>query len=86
VQDHVEVVGQDPVPLSVAFDRTRPQLVIVLQALADLVYDRLRLPRIPPAAEDKEVGVDADRPQVEDDDVLCQLLTSETGDEASLFE
>jgi hypothetical protein len=86
VQDDIEVVDQDPVALRRALDRPRPQLVIRLHPLADLVDDRLRLARVASAAQHEEVGVDADRPQVEDDDVVRQLLLSEAGDEASLFE
>jgi hypothetical protein len=86
VQDDVEVVREDPVPLSLALDGSRPQLVIALQALPDLVRDRLGLSRIAPVAQDEEVRVDADRPQVEDDDVLRQLLLGEAGNEASLIE
>jgi hypothetical protein len=86
VKDDVEVVDQDPVALALAFDRARPQLVLLFQTLAHLVDDRFCLPRVAPAAQHEEVGVDGDRPQVEDDDVLCQLLLREAGDEASLFE
>jgi hypothetical protein len=86
VQDDVEVVDEDPVPLPLALDRTRAQLVLPLEAIADLADDRLRLPGVAPGAQHEEVGIDADRPQVEDDDVLRQLLLGEAGDEASLFE
>jgi hypothetical protein len=60
--------------------------VVRLQPLANLVDDPLRLPRVPSAAQHEEVGIDADGPQVEDDDVLRQLVLSEAGDETSLFE
>jgi hypothetical protein len=86
VQDDVEVVGEDPVPLRRAFDRPRPQPVVALQSPLHLVEDGVRLPWIPAGAEHEEVRVGADRPQIEDDDVLRQLLLSEAGDEASLFE
>src|ERR687897_1601220 len=86
VQNDVEIVDEHPVALHLALDRAWPQLVLVLEALAHLVDDRLRLPRVTPAAQHEEVGIGADRPQIEDDDVLCQLLLSEAGDEASLFE
>src|SRR5215210_4638419 len=48
VQDDVEVVREDPISLPLPLDRSRPQLVLVLEALADLVDDRLRLPRVTP--------------------------------------
>jgi hypothetical protein len=51
-----------------------------------LFEDRVRLPGVLARAEDEEVGVGADGPQVEDDDVLRQLATSEAGDQTSLFE
>jgi hypothetical protein len=86
VQHDVEVVGEDPVPLRPAFDGARPETVLALQAPADFIQDRARLPGIASRAEDEEVGVRADRPQVEDDDVLRQLLLREASDEASLFE
>jgi hypothetical protein len=86
VQDDVEVVRQDPISLSSPLDGSRLQPVIALQPFANLVHDCLGLSRIPPVAQDEEVGVDADRPQVEDDDVLRQLLLGEAGNEASLFE
>jgi hypothetical protein len=60
--------------------------VLALQAPLHLVEDRGRLPWVPSRTEDEEVGVGADRAQVEDDDVLRQLLLGEAGDEASLFE
>ena len=86
VKDDVEVVGEDPVPLVRAFDGARPELVVCLQPLPHLIRDRLRLAGIAPGAKDEEVRIRADRPQVEDDDVLRQLLLGEAGDEASLFE
>jgi hypothetical protein len=86
VQDDIEVVDEDPVALRLALHRARRQPVFGLQAFADLVVDRLRLPRVAPRAEDEEVGVDADGPQIEDDDVVRQLLLSEAGDAAGLFE
>jgi hypothetical protein len=85
VEDDVEVVDEDPVALPLAFDRARPH-PLLLEPLAHLVDDRLRLPWIASAAQHEEVGVDGDRPQVEDNDVLRQLLLGEAGDEASLFE
>ena len=39
-----------------------------------------------PVAMTKIVGVGADGPHVEDDDVLRQLLLGEAGDAAGLFE
>jgi hypothetical protein len=48
--------------------------------------DRLRLARVPARGDDEEVGVGSDGPQVEDDDILCQLLLCESGDAAGLFE
>jgi hypothetical protein len=86
VEDDIEVVGQDPIALRGALDGSRPELVVGLEALANLVHDRLRLARVPAATEHEEVGVGADRPKVEDDDVLRQLLLGEAGDQASLFE
>jgi hypothetical protein len=86
MEDDVEVVDDDPVALALAFDRARSHPVLLLEALAHLVDDRLRLPRIASAAQHEEVGVGANRPQVEDDDFLRQLLLGEAGDEASLFE
>jgi hypothetical protein len=60
--------------------------MVALQAIAHFVDDRLRLARVAPGRQYEEIGVDADRPQVEDDDVLRQLLLGEAGDETSLFE
>jgi hypothetical protein len=60
--------------------------MVALQAVTHLVDDRLRLARVPAGGQDEEIGIDADRPQVEDDDVLRQLLLGEAGDETSLFE
>jgi hypothetical protein len=86
VEDDVEVVGEDPVSLRRPFDRSRSQTVLVLQAPLHFVENRGRLPWVPSGTENEEVGVGADRTQVEDDDVLRQLLLGEAGDEASLFE
>jgi hypothetical protein len=86
VEDDVEVVGEDPIALRAALYRPRPDTVLPLQPALDFVEDRRRLPGVPPRAEDEEVGVGADGPQVEDDDVLRQLSLGEAGDEASLFE
>jgi hypothetical protein len=60
--------------------------VLPLQPRLNLVEDRRCLPRVPARTEDEKVGVGADRPQIEDDDVLRQLSLGEAGDEASLFE
>ncbi len=60
--------------------------MLALQAALHLVGDGLRLSGISPRAEHEEVGVRADGPQIEDDDVLRQLSLGEAGDEASLFE
>jgi len=86
VEDDVEVVHEDPVAVPVALDRARPQPLVRPQALPDLVVDRLCLARVSPRAEDEEVGVGGDGPQIEDQDVLCQLLLGESGDAAGLFE
>jgi hypothetical protein len=86
VEDDVQVVDEDPVSLAIALDRPRRHAVVALQALADLVIDRLRLASVPARAEDEEVRIRGDRPQIEDDDVLRQLLASESGDAAGLFE
>ena len=60
--------------------------MLSLQSALHLVGDGLRLPGIPPRAEHEEIGVRADGPQVDDEDVLRQLSLGEAGDEASLFE
>jgi len=86
VEDDVEVVHEDPVAVPVALDRARPQPLVRPQALTDFVVDRLCLARVSPRAEDEEVGVGGDGPQIEDQDVLCQLLLGESGDAAGLFE
>jgi hypothetical protein len=86
MKDDVEVVGDDPVPLVRPFEGAGPELVLCLQPPPHFINDRLRLAWVSPGAEDEEVGVRADRPQVEDDDVLRQLLLGKAGDEASLFE
>ena len=86
MEHDVEVVREDPVPLRVALHRAGTQLVVGLQPLTDLVGDRLRLPWVASAGQDEEVGVGADRTQVEYEDVLRQLVLCEAGDEAGLFE
>ncbi len=87
VEDDVEVVGDDPVALALALDGVgEDALVAVLEAVAHLVDDRLRLARVLARADDEEVGVRAHRPHVEDDDVLRQLLLGEAGDSACLFQ
>jgi len=60
--------------------------VLPLQPRLHLVENRCCLPGVPSRAEDEEVGIGADRPQIEDDDVLRQLSLGEAGDETSLFE
>ena len=87
MQDDVEVVGDDPVALALALDGVgEDPLLAVLEAVADLVDDRLRLPRVLAGADDEVVGVRAHRPHVEDHDVLRQLLLGEAGDSACLFQ
>jgi hypothetical protein len=86
VQDHVEVVDEDPPRLLGSGDASREQAVLVLHALVHLVVDRLRLARVPAGADDEVVRVRADGPHVEDDDVCCELLLGELGDLAGLLE
>src|SRR3954452_7858787 len=80
VQHDVEVVGDDPGALALPVDGARQEAGLVLQLLAHLVVDRRGLARVAPAADDEEVRVDRDRPHVEDDDVLGELLAGEAGD------
>jgi hypothetical protein len=85
VEDDVDVVGDDPLALALALDGVGEEpLVAVLEAVAHLVDDRLRLPRVLARADDEEVGVCAHRPHVEDHDVLRQLLLGEAGNSACL--
>src|ERR671922_1480159 len=86
VEDHVEVVRDDPAALGLAGDRGRQRPVLVLQALTHLVPNRLRLARVLPGREHEEVRVAAHGPHVEDDDVLRQLLLGKAGDSAGVFE
>src|SRR5919197_2230333 len=86
VEDDVDVVGHDPAALGLAGDRRRERALVVLQALVHLVPDRLRLARVLPGREHEEVRVGTHGAHVENEDVLCQLLLSEAGDSASVFE
>ena len=76
----------DSGPMYDRLQRVGKDVVAVLEAVAHLVDDCLRLPRVLTRAEDEEVGVRAHRPHVEDDDVLGQLLLGEAGDSACLVE
>ena len=69
-----------------ALDRARQQAVLLLQASVHLVPDRLRLARVAARAHDEEVGVRADGPHVEDDDVARELVLDERRDPACLFD
>src|SRR5204862_1114665 len=86
VEDDVEVVGEDPRALLDAVDGARQEVVLLLHPPVHLVPDRRRLTRVPPGADDEEVGERADGPHVENQDVLRQLLLGESGDPASMFE
>src|SRR5262249_56917054 len=59
---------------------------VVLEALGDLVVDGCCLAGVLSGADDEVVRIGHDRPHVEDDDVLGQLLLGEAGDPACLFE
>ena len=86
VEDDVEVVGEDPPRLALPGDGARQQPLFLLQALADLVVDGLRLTRALPGAEDEEVRVRAHGPHVEDDDVGRELLLRERRDSAGVLD
>src|SRR5678815_3423929 len=51
-----------------------------------LVPDGLHLRRVAAGADDEEVRIDADRPHVEDHDVVRQLVLGNAGNPAGLFE
>src|SRR5439155_20332610 len=57
VNDHVEVVHEDPAGLAEALDAAGQQAVAVLQALVDAVVDGLRLALGAARADDEVVGV-----------------------------
>src|SRR6476646_5776074 len=86
VKHDVEVVADDPRRLALAVRRPWERPVLVLQPLAHLVPDRLHLARVSAGADDEEVGVDADRPHVEDHDAFRHLVLGDAGDPAGLFE
>src|SRR5213595_1241678 len=86
MEDHVEVIRDDPAALGLAGDRRRERALVVLQVLVHVVPDPLRLPRVLPGREHEEVRVRAHGPHVENEDVLRQLLLSEAGDSAGVVE
>jgi len=86
VQDDVEVVAEDPARLLRPVRVPRQETVVGFEALAHLVVDRLRLPRVLARADDEVVGVEANRPHVENHDVFRQLALGEVGDATGLLE
>src|SRR5205823_6025964 len=86
VEDHVQVVGDDPAALGLAGDRRRQRALLLLEAAVHLVPDRLRLARVLPGREHEEVRVAAHGAHIEDEDVLRQLLLREAGDSAGVFD
>src|SRR5215212_6506977 len=57
VDDHVEVVHQDPARLAEALDAAREQPMLLLEPVVDAVVDRLCLAVGVAGADDEEVGV-----------------------------
>src|SRR3954452_3906102 len=65
VDDHVEVVHEDPAGLVRALDTARQLAVVLLEALVDRVVDRLGLAVGVAGADDEEVGVARHAAEVE---------------------
>src|SRR4051794_23640859 len=57
VDDHVEVVHQDPARLREALDAAREEPVVLLEPFGDAVGDRLGLPVRVARADDEAIGV-----------------------------
>src|SRR5215211_2627898 len=82
VDDHVEVVHQDPARLGEALDAAREDSVPLLEAEVDAVVDRLGLAIRVARADDEEVGVAEHAAEVELGDVDGLLVGREVGDRA----
>src|SRR3954453_14904901 len=65
---------------------TRSRSSTLARGVGAAALNRAPLPRVAARRDDEVVGEVADRPHVEDDDVVRQLLLRESGDAAGLFE
>ena len=80
VDDHVEVVHEDPARLVEALDAARQHAAVLLHPLVDAVVDRLRLALRVAGADDEEVGVADHVVEVDDDHVDGELVGGQLGD------
>ena len=80
VDDHVEVVHEDPARLGQAFDAAGQQAVVLLHVLVDAVVDRLGLAVGAAGGDHEVVRVAEDAAQVELDDVDRLLVRRVPGD------
>ena len=80
MNDHIEVVEQDPRSFALPSRIAGKQPFVALEGLAHLSCDCLRLPRVATAADHEVVGEAARPPQVETEDLLCDLALSNPDD------
>src|ERR1039457_3390486 len=57
VNDHIEIIHQDPPRLPRSLDHAGQRLMLTLQSLEDAIVNRLGLTARVPRADDEEVGV-----------------------------
>src|SRR3954453_5811964 len=81
VDDHVEVVHEDPARLRDAFDAPREQAVLLLHVLVDAVVDGLDLAVGAAGGDHEVVGVAQHAAKVELDDLLRLDVGRIAGDE-----
>ena len=81
VDDHVEVVHEDPTGLGHALDAPGKEAVLLLHVLVDAVVDGLDLAVGAAGGDHEVVGVAEHAAEVELDDVLCLDVGGEAGDE-----
>ena len=80
VDDHVEVVHEDPLRLLRALHPARQEAVVLLHALVDAVVDRLGLAIGVAAGHEEEVGVVEHAAHIQRDDVCGLDVTGIAGD------
>lgn len=85
VDDHVGVIGHDPLTHGEAVDRHRAHAVVLFQAFLELVDDCLEVRLGRARADDKVVRETRDAAEVERDDVLSFFVRNDRGDRLNEF-
>ncbi len=74
MHDHIAVVHQHPAALRHAFDGMRQLAIVLLDAGAHIVNQRLKLPVTVAVSDDEEIGDDGVGAQVEEDNIFRFLI------------